>query len=69
MEYAPTGRLIQELPLAAGAIGLAWRYVDAEAPSSGKTPLDLWGAGFATLALGALTWTRLTSAVRCVMRP
>jgi EmrB/QacA subfamily drug resistance transporter len=44
------------LPLAAGAIGLACRYIDADAPSSGKTPLDLWGAGFATLALGALTW-------------
>jgi EmrB/QacA subfamily drug resistance transporter len=44
------------LPLAAGAIGLAWRYVDVEAPPEGKTPLDLWGAGFATLALGALTW-------------
>ena len=43
------------LPLAAGAIGLAWRFVHDvrdEAPS----PLDVVGGLLATLALGALTW-------------
>jgi EmrB/QacA subfamily drug resistance transporter len=43
------------LPLAAGAIALALRYVPDEA-QGGHTPLDLGGAALATLALGGVTW-------------
>jgi EmrB/QacA subfamily drug resistance transporter len=42
------------LPLAAGALVLAWAKV-AET-RAGKEKLDWWGVGVATLALGALTW-------------
>ena len=44
------------LPLASGAIWLAWRYVSNRREAVGGQPLDLWGAACATLALGALTW-------------
>ncbi|HEX4196477.1 MAG TPA: MFS transporter [Caulobacteraceae bacterium] len=43
------------LPVAAGAVILAWRYV-RETPSNQRAPLDLPGAVLATLGLGGLTW-------------
>jgi EmrB/QacA subfamily drug resistance transporter len=43
------------LPLAAGAIALAWAYVPADR-LEGQQPLDTLGAVLATVALGALTW-------------
>jgi len=43
------------LPVAAGAILLAWRYV-RETVNDKPVPLDLEGAVLATLGLGALTW-------------
>jgi len=44
------------LPIAAGAIALALKFV-VDAPSTTKqTPLDLGGAILATLALGGLAW-------------
>ena len=43
------------LPLAAGAILLAWRFVP-EARDDARTPLDAWGALLATAGLAALTW-------------
>src|SRR5665213_3060922 len=43
------------LPIAAGAILMAWRFV--RTPSQGKpSSLDLPGAALATAGLGALTW-------------
>ncbi|UZK67098.1 MFS transporter [Sphingomonas sp. M1-B02] len=42
------------LPVAAVAIGIVWRYVDEKV--EGTLPLDWPGAATATLALGALTW-------------
>ena len=44
------------LPIAAGAGYLAWKYVDERRASSGAAPLDALGAGLATAALGLLTW-------------
>src|ERR1700722_5450361 len=44
------------LPIAAGAGYLAWKYVDERKESSLAAPLDAAGAGLATLALGLLTW-------------
>ncbi len=44
------------IPLAAGAIWLAWRYLEDRPDTAAKLPLDLSGAALATLALGALTW-------------
>ena len=43
------------LPLAAGAIALAWRYVPHDEEGSGQS-LDLAGGLLATIGLGALTW-------------
>src|SRR5579863_5902988 len=44
------------LPIAAGAGYLAWRYVEERKQSNGAAPLDAAGAGLATVALGLLTW-------------
>lgn len=43
------------LPLAAGAMLLGWRFLPADQPGDDE-PLDLLGGTLATLALGALTW-------------
>src|ERR1700730_8414937 len=48
------------LPIAAGAGYLAWKYVEERKESNGA-PLDAAGAGLATVALGLLTWA-LTNA-------
>ena len=42
------------VPLATGAIAIAWRYVTES--GEGEQPLDWPGAVLATVALGALTW-------------
>ncbi|MDB5363297.1 MAG: transporter [Rhodospirillales bacterium] len=42
------------VPVALGAIALAWRYVEESA--AGAQPLDWAGAVLATAALGSLTW-------------
>lgn len=42
------------IPVAAAAIFIAWRYVEESTP--GDQSLDWWGALLATGALGALTW-------------
>src|SRR5260370_21088471 len=44
------------LPIAAGAGYLAWKYVEERKESNGGAPLDSAGAGLATVALGLLTW-------------
>ncbi len=44
------------LPLAVAAIGLALFFVHDPRRDIGGTPLDVWGAGLATIALAALTW-------------
>jgi EmrB/QacA subfamily drug resistance transporter len=43
------------LPVAAGAVFLAWRFV-RETQSDQRAPLDLPGAVLATFGLGGLTW-------------
>jgi len=43
------------LPVAAAAIGLAWRFVQDDT-SDEAAPLDVAGGALATLGLGALTW-------------
>jgi EmrB/QacA subfamily drug resistance transporter len=43
------------LPLAAGALWLGWRYV-AESREEGDAPLDWLGVATATAGLGAVTW-------------
>jgi EmrB/QacA subfamily drug resistance transporter len=43
------------LPIAAGAIAMAIRYVPKDAEGD-KSPLDLFGAFLATIGLGGLTW-------------
>ncbi len=43
------------LPLAAGAVILAWRFVQPDADGWDR-PLDVWGGLLATLSLGAATW-------------
>ncbi|MDQ2861644.1 MAG: DHA2 family efflux MFS transporter permease subunit [Pseudomonadota bacterium] len=43
------------LPLAAGAAFLAWRFV-GETRDGHPSALDLWGAVLATVGLGALAW-------------
>jgi EmrB/QacA subfamily drug resistance transporter len=47
------------LPIAAGAILLAWRHVPQDPDESGQ-PLDAGGGALATLGLGALTWALTT---------
>jgi EmrB/QacA subfamily drug resistance transporter len=47
------------LPIAAGAIGMAIRYVRKDAEGD-KSPLDLLGAFLATVGLGGLTWGLIT---------
>ena len=49
------GIFLINLPLAAAAILLAWRYVPADAARRAE-PLDAGGALLATFGLGALTW-------------
>jgi len=49
------------LPIAAGAGYLAWKYVEERKQSNGAAPLDAAGAGLATVGLGLLTWA-LTNA-------
>ncbi len=44
------------LPVAAGAALLAWRYVAESGGAEAAGPLDWAGAALATLALGLLTW-------------
>jgi EmrB/QacA subfamily drug resistance transporter len=44
------------VPIAAGAGYLAWKYVEERKESSGAAPLDAAGAGLATAALGLLIW-------------
>jgi EmrB/QacA subfamily drug resistance transporter len=44
------------IPLAAAAIWLALQFVANDASGAKAKPLDLAGAGLATLALGGLTW-------------
>jgi EmrB/QacA subfamily drug resistance transporter len=43
------------LPLAAGALGLAWRFLPQDR-ETGNQPLDVYGGVLATLGLAALTW-------------
>jgi EmrB/QacA subfamily drug resistance transporter len=43
------------LPLAAAAIYLAWRYVPND-PDGGGQPLDMLGGTLVTIGLGVLTW-------------
>jgi MFS family permease len=44
------------VPVAAGAGFMAWKYVDEDRESLHDVPLDLPGAGLATAALGLLAW-------------
>lgn len=43
------------LPLAAGAMLLGWRFLPADKPGDDE-PLDVLGGTLATLALGCITW-------------
>ena len=45
------------LPLASGAIALAWRFVPADLKDRARLPLDTMGAMLATIGLAALTWS------------
>lgn len=45
------------LPVAAAAGYLAWKYVIDRAETEQAAPLDSLGAGLATMALGLLTWS------------
>ena len=45
------------LPLAAGAVALAWRFVRDAPRAKDAQPLDMPGAVLATAALGAVTWS------------
>ncbi|HSZ51986.1 MAG TPA: MFS transporter [Caulobacteraceae bacterium] len=51
------------LPIAAGAIVLAWRHVPQDPDESGQS-LDAGGGALATLGLGALTWALTTGSGR-----
>jgi predicted MFS family arabinose efflux permease len=51
------------IPLAATAIGLAWRAMPAD-PDADDLPLDIPGGLLATLALGGLTWALTIGAGR-----
>jgi EmrB/QacA subfamily drug resistance transporter len=44
------------VPVAAGAAYLTWRYVEEHKELQGAAPLDGAGAGLVTVALGLLTW-------------
>src|ERR1700688_372784 len=44
------------VPIAAGAGYLAWKYLEERKESSGAAPLDTVGAALATAALGLLIW-------------
>jgi EmrB/QacA subfamily drug resistance transporter len=44
------------VPIAAGAGFLAWKYVEERRESSGAAPLDITGACLATAAVGLLIW-------------
>jgi EmrB/QacA subfamily drug resistance transporter len=44
------------VPLAAGAAYLTWKYVEEHKQLQGAVPLDGLGAGLVTIALGLLTW-------------
>jgi EmrB/QacA subfamily drug resistance transporter len=44
------------VPIAAGAGYLAWKYVEERKESSAAAPLDTAGAGLATAGLGLLIW-------------
>jgi EmrB/QacA subfamily drug resistance transporter len=55
------GIFLLNLPLALGAILLAWRYVPRDRSESARK-LDLSGAVLATVGLGALTWSLTVSA-------
>jgi EmrB/QacA subfamily drug resistance transporter len=44
------------VPIAAGAGYLTWKYVEERKEASSAAPLDAAGAGLATAALGLLTW-------------
>jgi EmrB/QacA subfamily drug resistance transporter len=44
------------VPIAAGAGYLAWKYVEERRESDGAAPLDTAGAALATAALGLLVW-------------
>ena len=53
------------LPIAAAAMALAWRFVGSSRDDDADVPLDAAGAVLATLGLGALTWgLTLLSATR-----
>lgn len=49
------GIFLLNVPLAAGAIWLAWRAIPEDADAGGL-PLDVLGGSLATVALGGLTW-------------
>jgi EmrB/QacA subfamily drug resistance transporter len=49
------GIFLLNVPLAAAAIGLAWRHIPRDS-DAGDLPLDVPGGALATLALGGLTW-------------
>ncbi|HEY1928514.1 MAG TPA: MFS transporter [Caulobacteraceae bacterium] len=51
------------VPVAAGAILLAWRHVPQDPDESGQS-LDAGGGALATLGLGALTWALTTGSGR-----
>ena len=48
---------IINIPVALSAGFLAWKFVAEQRESAEAPPLDVWGAAFATLALGLLTWS------------
>ena len=56
------------VPLAAGAITLAWRFVPADSDGADH-PLDWAGGILATLGLGALTWALTLGAGRAGWTP
>ena len=50
------------LPIAAAAGVLAWRYLAERGPNRSALPLDVAGAALATAALGWLTWSMTAAA-------
>ena len=56
------------LPLAAGAVLLAWRYVPSDRDGRDR-PLDGWGGVLATLGLGALAWALTVGSSRSGWTP